>query len=84
MLSSKSWRQRSIAWAMLGEVPRHHCGLRNWVDKPADAQRSQMPVCYTGAKQFLVLQAKHAFMFAMVSLTQLAEKVLKWDDLGRN
>ena len=43
-----------------------------------------MPLCYTGAKQFLVLQAKHAFMFAMVSLTQLAEKVLKWDDLGRN
>ena len=46
MLSSKSWRQMSITWAMLAEV------------------------------------AKHAFMFAMVSLTQLSEKVLKWDDLG--
>ena len=52
------------------------------MDKPAAAQRSQMPLRYTGAKQFLALQAKHAFMFAMMSLTQLSKKVLKWDDLG--
>eukprot|EP00913_Durusdinium_trenchii_P020789 g19529.t1 len=75
MLSSKSWPQMSITWAMLAEVPpATTVALGNWVDKPADTQRSEMPLRYTGFWRCVLR------LFAN-GVTQ-PEKVLMWDELG--
>ena len=53
MLSSKSWRQVPVTWAHLVQLhPALTVALGNWTDKAPDQSRSQMPLRYTGSKQY--------------------------------
>ena len=79
MLSSKSWRQVPVTWAHLVQLhPALTVALGNWTDKAPDQSRSQMPLRYTGSKQYQSDLAKQAFILFMAAAAQQREPFTRW------
>ena len=79
MLSSRSWGQVPVTWAHLVQLhPALTVALGNWTDKAPDQSRSQMPLRYTGSKQYQSDLAKQAFILFMAAAAQQREPFTRW------
>lgn len=83
LITSKSWRQVPITWSLLARLtPAQQVALGTWTDRAADQQLSQMPLRYTGAKQYQSLLVKHTFMLFILGCAGLKQKCDRWDQIS--
>eukprot|EP00435_Cladocopium_sp_Y103_P036638 s1798_g9.t1 len=82
MLSSKSWRQVPVTWAQLAQLhPSLTVAMGNWTDKAPGKDLSQMPLRYTGSKQYMSNLTKQAFILFMAEAAQQREPFPRWDSM---